>query len=193
MSEGHPVVTAQMAYDDPSGFFFGLNGGAILTGDGPRFLGVQANVGYARQVSPSVSLEAGLHHADYRPDYPAPLRRSYSEIYAGATVGQVTGRVFYSPDYFYRGIETLYFEIDGYVRPVPDWTLSAHAGALDYVATPRNNYPYPTRYDWQVRLGRQFGDVELHAALSAGGPGKDYYRGGPHDSTVVTAGASWSF
>jgi hypothetical protein len=49
------------------------------------------------------------------------------------------------------------------------------------------------RYDWRVGISRQIGNLDLHAAASGGGPGKDYYAGSAHGGIALTAGASWSF
>ena len=48
-------------------------------------------------------------------------------------------------------------------------------------------------YDWRLAVVRQLGNVEVHAALSGGGPGKQFYYGERHSRTRLTAGASWSF
>jgi hypothetical protein len=50
-----------------------------------------------------------------------------------------------------------------------------------------------TLYDWRLGVAREFGNLEVHAAVSGGGPGRQRYYCEAHSRTAVTAGASLSF
>jgi len=198
ISAGRPVVTGAITYDDRSGFYANLSATEVFSRDGPRFLGVEGGVGYALRIAPAVSLDAGVHRTQYRAAYPGGRTTRYTEGYIGLTAHRVTARVFYSPDYLAEGVSTLYGELDGGIEPAPNWRLNAHVGALVYLDAGDEYYvgyrpSDATRYDWRVGVSHRLGRVELHAAVSGGGPGSDYYAGRLHDRTALTAGASWSF
>ena len=193
LSAGRPTAALNLAYDDPSGLY--LNGSLIgfHRRDGPDLLGYQANIGYARRLGPIVSVDAGLVHSQYRfPYYGRTRSRSYTEAYVAAHVRDFTARVFYSPHYFRDGVSTVYGEVEAAYQPSPNWRLNAHAGVLTYLATPAY-FDSRTSYDWRLSASRQFGAAEVHAAVSGGGPGEDYYDGRAHDRTALTVGASLNF
>ena len=124
LSDGHPTASAQVSYDDPSGFYASASGLTDL-GDGVRFLGGIANAGYAKRLNEHVTLDGGVLRSQVRSAYPGGLDFKYTEIYAGAYVGPVVGRIYYSPDYRTSGQSTLYGEIDhnvkiNYYRPRGD-------------------------------------------------------------------------
>lgn len=193
LSAGEPVVTGELGYDDKSGLYTNLSVTGQLA-DGGRFLGVEGNIGYARRLSPTVSIDAGVRHAHYDPSYDGGVARNYTEAYIGVAAGRIATHLYFSPNYFHAGVTTLYGEVEGALQPSPKWRISAHVGALGYLAMP---YAYPvsraTRYDWRLGVARQLGSFELHAALSGGGPGKEYYSGNVHSRTAVSGGVSWSF
>lgn len=198
ISAGRPVASATVSYDHPSGFYASLSADEVFSRDGPRFLGVNGSVGYATRIAPAVSLDAGVHRIQYRAPYAGGRETRYTEGYVGLSAHGVTARVFYSPDYLAADASTLYGELDGGFEPAPDWRLSAHVGTLVYLDTGAGYYRgFPIsdaqRYDWRVGVSRRLGRVELHAALSGGGPGKEYYGGSAHERTALTAGASLSF
>ena len=193
LSDGRPTAAISAAYDDTSGFY--LNGSLIgvYRRDDPDFLGYQANAGYARRLSPTLSIEGGVVHSKYRyPYYGRTASRSYTEAYVGAHLRDFTARLYYSPHYFAEGTSTAYAELEAAYQPAANWRLSAHAGALFYLTRPAYR-DLPTSYDWRLSASRQFGRAEVHAALSGGGPGKDYYDYEYHDRTALTVGATLSF
>ena len=193
LSKGRPTGTAHLAYDHPSGIYLGAAAIGVAGRDEESLLGVQGNVGYARRLSPTVSVDAGIHRSEYKTGYYGEWAR-YTEGYVGLTVRQVTARIFYSPHYFQEGVATVYGEVDAAMQPAPNWRLIAHIGALSYVRLPPYYYGNrDTQLDWRFAASRQIGRFEVHAALSGGGPGKEYYAGKERDRTVLTAGASVNF
>ena len=193
LSGGRPTASVSLAYDHPSGIY--LNGSLIGVHrrDDEDLLGYQANAGYARRITPSISLDAGVIHSRYRfPYYGTTDSRGYTEAYVGAHVRDFAARVYYSPRYFYEGVSTGYGEVQAAYQPAPNWRLSAHAGLLVYLTSPAYS-DRRARHDWRLSASRQFGRVEVHAAVSGGGPGRDYYDGEFHDRTAITFGGSLNF
>jgi hypothetical protein len=89
-------------------------------------------------------------------------------------------------------LPTLYGELEAGFEPADMWRLSGHVGVLTYL---EGNYYYRggrTHRDWQVSLARQFGRVEVHSALSGGGP-STYQGYRLHKKVALTAGASVAF
>ncbi|MEO7691146.1 MAG: TorF family putative porin [Sphingomonas sp.] len=193
LSSGHPVVTANLDYDDKSGFFIDGSITAMLSGERPGVLGVQGNIGYATRLSSKLSIDVGVLRSQYMASYAGDRAAHYTELYLGLTRRRVSSRVYFSPDYFHSGISTLYGEIEGVIDPAKDWHLTAHVGGLIYLSRPT---PYGNRrdqHDWRLGVSRQLGAFEVHLNLSGGGPGSDYYGSEPHGRTALVVGATRSF
>ena len=193
LSDGHPTASALVSYDDASGFY--LNGAvsAVERDSGPHWLGYQANAGFARRLSPVLSLDAGVARSGFDYRYPYPYRGGrwahYTEAYVGASLRDFTARVSYAPNYYDHGVSTLYAEVEAGFQPAAEWRLSAHAGALTYLDAPAY-VDRSARYDWRLAASRQIGRFELHSTLSGGGPRKSYVYGLGRSGTAVTVGAS---
>ena len=186
LSSERPVATAQAAYDHPSGIYANASATGVHRDGHAALLNLLGNVGYARRLSPSASLDAGLVHSRYRwGDLPNPSSER-TEAYVGLAVSDFAARLSYSPHYFENGMQMLYAEVQGGFEPLPRWRLSAHVGALTFLEGP--GVSGKSRYDWRLGVSRSFGALELHSALSGGGPDR-----GTHGATAITAGASVNF
>jgi len=194
LSAGQPVATAQIGYDDASGVYLNLSATGEIGRDDPLFLGVQGNIGYARRLSPMLSIDGGLARSQYRSPDRESRPHNYTEVYLGLASGPFSARVYYSPDYEHAYVSSLYAEVEATFRPATNWRVNGHLGTQVYLATPAR-YPagHAARYDWRLSVARELGSFDLHAALSAGGPGKDYYSGSFHGKVALTAGAAWNF
>lgn len=194
LSAGRPVATAQIGYDDDSGVYLNLSATGEIGRDDPLFLGVQGNIGYARRLNATLSVDGGITRSQYRsPDRASPPH-NYTEVYLGLASGPFSARVYYSPDYDPAAASSLYAEVEATFRPATNWRINGHLGSQIYLTTPTQyQAERAARYDWRLGAARELGSFDLHAALSGGGPGKDYYYGRFHGKVALTAGASWSF
>lgn len=182
-----------MSYDDNSGLY--LNGSAFraLAHDhDPALYGFTANVGYARRISPALSIDGGVLDSEYHNRYGYGATR-YTELYLGLLTSHLASHIYYSPNYFRAGSSTLYAELEGTVRTIKELRLNAHIGRLTYIAQPSGRPLRSDQYDWRLTASRRFGMFDLHVALTGGGPGKDYYDGLPHDKTALIGGITWTF
>lgn len=188
------MVTGQLSYDDKSGLYLdGYVMGEFARED-VRFLGWDANIGYARRLSRHVSADVGVIRRQYQAGYDGGHSNHYTEIYTGVTIRPLSMRLYYSPDYLERNVSTLYGEVEGTLTPSRNWRVNAHVGALAYLDTPPSYFSSgAVHYDWRLGVSRLLGNFDIHAALSGGGPGKQYYYGRERDRTAVTVGASWNF
>jgi uncharacterized protein (TIGR02001 family) len=185
-----PALSAQLTYDHASGAYFNLSALAEL--DDGRFLGVVGNVGYAKRLSSRVSVDAGVLRSQIGAANRHEPSFRYTEVYAGAFVGPVMGRISLSPDYRMHGLSAGYGELETGFSPVRDWRVSAHVGMLVYLTSQFGYGAGSSEADWRIGVSRQFGRLEIHSALSGGGPSRyDGYRA--RKRTAATAGASLSF
>lgn len=188
------MATVQIGYDDDSGVYLNLSATGELGHDDPLFLGVQGNIGYARRLNHALSIDGGIARSQYRsPDRASPAH-NYTEVYLGLASGPFSARVYYSPDYDQADISALYAEVEATFRPAMNWRVTGHLGTQVPVSTPAQYLAgRAARYDWRLGMARELGSFDLHAALSGGGPGKDYYSGNFHGKVALTAGAAWNF
>ena len=147
---------------------------------GLKPLGLQLNAGYAKSVSPKLTLDAGIVHAEYSHYSRNAPGHSYTEVYAGFTHGGLSGRLSVSPHYFHSGTWTVYGEINDDFRLAPRLTLDGHVGLL---APLRQSSYFDQRaeFDWRVGLTRRFGPISAQVAWT-GGTALGSYRSG-HDRT----------
>ena len=194
LSGGDPAASASLSYDHTSGFYAAGSAVAAVSGDGPELLSVQANAGYAYRLSPELTFDVGILRSEYLENSIRSVGAHYTEAYVGLATRHFTSRLYFSPDYFEAGTETLYGEVEGTAELGRDWRLKGHLGALAYLgsAPGRPN----TQLDWSVAASRAFETLEVHAILSGRGPGRDYhyehYYGRPR-RTALVVGASYAF
>jgi uncharacterized protein (TIGR02001 family) len=191
LTDDHPAISGQFSYDHSSGLYASVLGLAEV-GARNRFLGAVGSVGYARRVSSTVSLDAGVLRSQIRGASYGARGFDYTEFYAGTYVGPVSGRISYSPDYRRPGQSTVYGEVEAGFEPATDWRVSGHAGLLVYLETAGFYQSGETHRDWRLSLARQFRAAEVHASLSGGGP-STYYGYRLHKKTAFTVGTSVAF
>ena len=192
LSGGYPVVTADLSYDDRSGVYLGATVIGVASDERPGLLGVQGNIGYARRLSPDLTIDVGLLRSTYTSSYSGERPAHYTEVYVGLTRHWLASHVYFSPDYFESGNAVLYGEIEAVAEPLPNLQLSAHLGGLTYLRAPQT-WRRRDQYDWRLGVSRQSRVIEVHVALSGGGPGPEHYGGEPRRRTALVVGVSHSF
>jgi uncharacterized protein (TIGR02001 family) len=197
VTEGRPVGELDLFYDFTSGVY--LNGsafGALSDRDYPGLAGFIGDAGYAVRLGRSLSADAGATHTEYVGIGKGGASTGYTEIYAGLSSRHFSARLYYSPDYFQSGAQTLYGELAGNIGLVAGIRLNAHIGALGYLnagAGAPQNY---VRYDWLIGVSRQFGAIDVHMNVSDGGPNAHYAyepSAAPRYGTVVIVGVGYTF
>jgi uncharacterized protein (TIGR02001 family) len=187
LSEGQPVATLDLSYDHASGFYAG--GSAIAVNeDGPRALGFIEYAGFATPRIGRVSLDFGVDNQNLSGYAARRYQLNYSEIYAGVAGSHLSAHVYYSPNYFRWGVQTLYADVEASMKPADNWRLFGHLGAtapLGRIAGRRQ------RYDLRVGVARQFGPLELQASVTGTSPAPP--AGSPPERAALVLGASWYF
>ena len=187
LTSRQPVATLDLAYDHPSGFYAG-GSAIVMNEDGPRALGFIEYAGFATPRIGRVSLDFGVdnqnlsEYADKR--YPL----NYSEVYAGIAGSHLSAHVYYSPNYFRRGVQTLYADVEASMKPADNWRLFGHLGTTAPIGRIAGRHQ---RYDLRVGVARQFGPLELQGAVTGASPAPP--APAPPERAAVVVGASWYF
>jgi uncharacterized protein (TIGR02001 family) len=193
LSGGNPVATVGIGYDHPSGVYVDAAVVAKLAGNRPGVTRFQADLGYAVRLDSALSLDIGVLRSQYTSRYAGGRDAHYTEFFVGLTRHRVSARVYYSPDYLRSGTTSVYVELEAALIRSEKWHLSAHAGRLFYPTLAPAYVNFRDQYDWRLSLSRDVHGFELHAALSGGGPGDDFYAAGSHPRTALVVGVSHSF
>jgi len=190
LSEGSPVAILDLAVDDPSGFYADAAGTGVFRNSGPAPLALQLTGGYAKRLKSGTTLDFGITHSTYSSYSSAARGNSYTELYAGIARGALSSRIFLSPHYFESGRWSAYGEVNGSVSPARRWNVDGHVGVQVPLHAPYGQ-SYRREVDWRLGITRELGRLSLHAAWSAGAPGRDFYRGRGHSRSTLVLGASW--
>lgn len=193
LSSGQPVATVGISYDHASGVYVDVAAVAQLIGDEAGVTRLQGDVGYAVRLDSALSLDVGVQRSQYTSHYSVGRAAHYTELFVGLTRHRVSARVYYSPDYLRSGTTTLYTEAEAALINGEKWHLSAHAGRLFYLTLAPAYAGFRDQYDWRLSLGRDVHGFDLHAALSGGGPGADFYAGDRRARTALVVGVSHVF
>jgi len=183
LSEGRPVATLDLSYDDVTGLYLGGSATAVATThSGVQLLRFEENIGYARRLGSGPVVDFGITHSNYTEYFSGGYAARYSEAYIGLITKHFSSHIHYSPNYFRHGLSTVYADADVVARPAEKWRLNAHFGLL----TPMSRHQ-TTAYDWRLAVAKQMGAFDLQLAWTGGGPRPDYYAGRPrgHDAFVL--------
>ena len=110
LSANQPALQADLGYDHPSGWFGGLFASTVRLYE-PGTLQGQAVVyaGDAVRLDGGWSLDGGLSYAAFTD----ATVYDYGELHAGLTTPAGEARLSYAPNYFGRGVATVYVEFNG--------------------------------------------------------------------------------
>jgi uncharacterized protein (TIGR02001 family) len=118
--------------------------------------------GYARRLSGAWSGEVGVTGTAFT----RVTAYDYAEAYVGVAGEQLSARLYYAPHYLGRPAQTLYGEVNGFVRVNQTWRLTGHVGLLHALSGDRSiGLPSGHHYDnriglaatvqaWSVQLAR---------------------------------------
>jgi uncharacterized protein (TIGR02001 family) len=189
LSAGHPVGQLDLSYDDPRGFYGSLSGGIVVSSEyGVKPLGLQDNIGYAKRLGNGPSIDVGVINANYSRYTGYERSTSYTEVYAGLVGKVFSSHVYLSPNYFHSDAWVAYAEVDAGIGPARKLRVTAHVGTLVPLGS---SYRSRVQYDWQIGATREVGPLSLHATLSGGGRGRDFYEDRWHRRRALVVGATY--
>lgn len=192
ISDGRPVGILDLSYDAPTGFYGALSGSVVASRDeGPKPLGLIVNGGYARQLSPHMSVDVGVTHSFYSTYSDRAASLSYTDAYAGISGKLVSARLNISPDYVKGG--SAYGEVNANLPLAKILSFTAHAGLVVPFKEVHANYTYSRGIDWKLGLVKVLGPVSFQAAWTAVRPGRDdVYRARNHRRDAFIVGLTYS-
>ena len=185
LSDGRPVGIFDISYDAPDGLYAAASGSAVATRhDGLQPLGLQLNGGYAKRLSPSLTLDLGVVHSNYSRYSSSGPARSYTEAYAGIAGKFLSGRIYVSPDYLKPGAWTAYGEVNGNVPAGSKLRFIGHIGLLLPFERRVDYETYRPEFDWKLGVARDFGPVTATVAWTGTRHHEDRY---PYESRATRA------
>ena len=192
LSRDDPAVQASLAYDDPSGVYLGLFASSVRFGlSSHRELELVPYLGYAWRIAPGLSAEIGAEHAAFS----GPGSYDYSEFYVGATLDNLTARLYYAPRYFGRDSAAIYAELNG-VHPLSDRVRAlAHVGIV-FNRGDEFTYGQTDRsvVDGRLGIAIDIASLTLQASWVGIGSGRTGYpipSSNKRNTAVVTLSASF--
>lgn len=193
-SDGRPVGSLNLSYDDKSGAYLGGSATAILTGESRAgLMGVRAYGGFARRLDFGATLDLGVIGYQHTRRFSGNRAVEYYELYGGLSKEGLLGNVRVAPDYFDRGVPAVYVEIVGTKRFRRDWRLNSSAGLLVQTSGAPILGRRRERYDLKFGVSREFDKIDVHADLTFGGPDDDYYSGPFSGRSALVLSAARSF
>jgi uncharacterized protein (TIGR02001 family) len=127
LSHNDPAAQATLVYDDPQGLYAGAFASTVRIGN-PTSNEVQGIffAGYARSTPSGATFEAGVVYSGFT----GASSYAYPELLVGAAYEKISARLHYSPNYYGRGSDAVYGEIDAAHRLLEHMQLVAHVGVL---------------------------------------------------------------
>jgi uncharacterized protein (TIGR02001 family) len=192
LSEERPIAVVELSYDHPGGVYLALAGsGVAARGEGPQFLGVQINGGYATRLRSGLSLDVGAVHSTYSHYSGLGGGRSYTEVYAGIALKSVSSRISVSPDYFGHGW-TVHPEVSGQVQPARNLSINANVGLLVPMSQAGYRVPAHPIYDARLAVDQALGRFTLHGAVTSRGKDQGIYSAGRASRNAFVIGISYA-
>jgi uncharacterized protein (TIGR02001 family) len=164
LTDNRPAIGASFTYDHASGAYAGAAVLAHDPPDGGRLLGHMEYAGYALRGRGGYDWDLGVSNQDFTPYGSQRAHLRYSEVYVGVSRGDLSARVYYSPNYLRSWGTTAYLDLNGVLRPAPNWRITGHAGAL--VPMGGGSAPVRTRYDLRLGVARDFKAGEIRANVT---------------------------
>ena len=193
VSNGYPAATFSLSYDDASGPY--VEASVMAAGkpsEGVERYRFEENAGYALRIANGPTIDAGIVHADYSGYRIYGQTAVFTEVYAGLIVKRLSAHIHYSPNYFQRGVATLYSDVDGAVPLTPRLHLSAHYGFLVQTKGPHEAAGRTAR-DWRVGAATDVRNLTFELAVASGAKKRSFYGGARVWGSALLASVTAAF
>jgi len=149
LSDRRPALQGWLSYDHPSGVYAGVLASTVrLYGVSPD-LAAEVYGGYAYALSPRAALDVSVSRYIY-PDSSVVGSYDFNDLSVGASFDRLRTRLHYSDDYFGRGDQAVYLEVDAALPLSEQVSLAGHVGEL--WRTSRGAVGYTPRSQADVKL-----------------------------------------
>lgn len=205
LTNGKPDATLGVSYDHDSGLYGGVSG---VAGEGARGgvqgIGYIAYLGYAARTNAGPTLDFGVTNSSITdnlnppptyigPKYTYKYDARYSEAYFGVIDHNVSARLYYSPNYLSRGLETVYADLSSAIRPADWWRLFGHVGVLTPIGGSALRNGGREQFDARIGAAVTFGPGEVQLAWTGTTPEIDYPVGYRQKRQAVVLSVSGFF
>ncbi len=194
LSNGEPAASFSVSAEWRNGAYAGLTGIVSATDhDGVRPLAYIADLGYARRFDRDATWDVGVVTSGVRLYLSRRYPFTYTQIYGGLSMGDLSAHLFYSPGYLGEGVGALYLDVGGALRPAPHWRLTAHVGAFATTHHEPGATTDKRRVDLRAGVVREFGNLEAHLLWTTTLPTPVYPTGDRQPSRTILLGATYAF
>lgn len=185
LSDGKPALSLNIAYDPAAGAYVG----AALIGAKTEFAGVQGlghveYLGYAGRLRSGSIWDIGITNTHMTNYYHQKYKYDIAEIYAGIRGRKLNYYLYYSPNYYRAGVNTLYAQISGSVRIARPWRLFGNAGALTSLGGGGYGI-FREQYDLGVGVAADLKVAEVQLAVTTRGPDVVYLADHPQSRHAI--------
>jgi uncharacterized protein (TIGR02001 family) len=180
LSDSKPAWRLTLNHDFVSGAYAGVSATRVELARDDRYSQLLGYAGYVTRAHDGRSLEFGASVSHFTGD----ASYDYVEAYAGVLAERWGLRLHYSPDYFGRGVRTVYADANAHWPLSPSWRLFAHAGALTPLGG-RWSDDKRTRADLRLGIGMAARSLDVQLAWV------DATRGGPYPAVYSGRRSTW--
>ncbi|HEY2357929.1 MAG TPA: TorF family putative porin [Phenylobacterium sp.] len=171
VSDLRPTLALTLGDDFANGVYLGGSAiGQDPSHGGPRMLGHMEYLGFAARRRNGVAWDVGVNNQDLSVHARPPIRVRYSEAYFGVSDGDISGRLYISPNYMRPGVSVAYLELNRVWRVETDWRFAGHVGVFQPLTGTSGTTVRRTRLDGRFDVVRRLGPVELDLGLTAASP-----------------------
>jgi uncharacterized protein (TIGR02001 family) len=165
LSDGRAEPQVHLGYDGKSGWYGGaFASGVVLAGDEDSNAQLMAYGGYSRRHQSAFAWEVGATKSVFT----QAARYNYTEIFAGLSSEHISGRVYFSPDYFGAHARTLYAEVNGSYPVRERLQLLGHIGFLRLLSGAEKSASGLTnRFDMRAGVSASLGEWKIQIAWVA--------------------------
>jgi uncharacterized protein (TIGR02001 family) len=162
LSDGRPAPQLSLEYNSTRDWYVGVFASQVAARDDRDRVQLIAYGGYAHRLTDSASWEAGL----LRSSVPGTVDYRYAEIYLGLSSDNISGRMYFSPNYYGPGTRTLYTELNGAYPVLPWLQLIGHAGLLANLSNDvADAVGMSSRWDVRAGVGVRLDDWNVQLAV----------------------------
>ncbi|MCU6434025.1 TorF family putative porin [Undibacterium sp. Jales W-56] len=164
-----PALQLNLTFDGKDGWYLGGFASQVALGkqnrSGEQLIGY---AGYARQLPSGLIWELGATQSVF----PKEASLNYKEVFATVSFKNISGRLYYSPDYLGYGLRTAYLDISASYPMSSELYFFSHIGLLKYLSEQASvSYPYektyvslPDKYDTRLGVGWNYLNCEFQLA-----------------------------
>lgn len=194
ISQGQPVISGSLSYDDKSGIYGGTTVAFTIGEQNQGPLSFVGLIGYAKNLDTNISIDTGATVTAYTDRYTGMANDTFVEFHTGLTYKNLTGRVRYSPNFQELNAETIYIEVDAAHRLGDGFNVLAHAGLLQQVGGAGSLGERNSRYDLSLGISKDIGLWNINSSINYGGDrGGTYFSGPWRVRDAIIIGVSRSF